>query len=41
MPWEAEIENLLKMDLSQEFYDKIFYSNGNALIRSLTGKEIN
>jgi hypothetical protein len=37
-PREEEIENLLKMDLSQEFYDKIFYDNGIALIRSLTGK---
>ena len=36
MPWEDEIHNLLKMDLSQEFYDKIFYDNGNALIRALT-----
>ena len=32
----AEIENLLDMDLSQEFYDKIFHDNGMALIRSLT-----
>ncbi len=38
MPWEDEIENLLKMGLSQEFYDNIFYNNGIALIRSLTGK---
>ena len=38
MPREEEIENLLKMNLSQEFYDKIFYDNGIALIRSLTGK---
>jgi predicted TIM-barrel fold metal-dependent hydrolase len=37
-PREDEIENLLKMDLSQEFYDKIFYYNGIALIHSLTGK---
>lgn len=36
-PWEAEVENLLKMNLSQEFYDKIFHDNGMALIRSLTG----
>ncbi|PKN18085.1 MAG: hypothetical protein CVU71_11225 [Deltaproteobacteria bacterium HGW-Deltaproteobacteria-6] len=35
-PREAEIENLLKMNLSQEFYDKIFHDNGMALIRSLT-----
>jgi hypothetical protein len=39
MPWEDEIENLLKMNLSQEFYDKIFYDNGMALIRSLAGKK--
>lgn len=38
MPWEEEIENLLKMGLSQEFYDKIFFDNGIALIHSLTGK---
>jgi|SRR5208283_1034561 len=38
MPREEEIENLLKMGLSREFYDKIFYDNGIALIRSLTGK---
>jgi hypothetical protein len=35
-PWEAEIENLLQMNLSQEFYDKVFHDNGMALIRSLT-----
>jgi predicted TIM-barrel fold metal-dependent hydrolase len=39
MPREDEIENLLKMNLSQEFYDKIFYDNGIALIRSLTEKK--
>ena len=38
-PREDEIDNLLKMDLSQEFYDKIFYYNGITLIRSLTGKK--
>ena len=38
MPREEEIENLLKMGLSQEFYDRVFYNNGMALIRSLTGK---
>jgi len=36
-PREEEIENLLKMGLSQEFYDKVFHDNGMALIRSLTG----
>jgi len=40
-PREAEIENLLKMDLSQDFYDKVFYDNGIALIRSLTEKSGN
>lgn len=35
-PWEAEIENLLKMNLSREFYDRVFFDNGAALIRSLT-----
>ena len=39
MPREDEIENLLKMNLSQEFYDSIFYNNGAALINSLTGKK--
>jgi hypothetical protein len=39
MPREEEIENLLKMDLSQEFYDNIFYDNGLALLRSLAGKK--
>jgi predicted TIM-barrel fold metal-dependent hydrolase len=38
-PREDEIDNLLKMELSQEFYDKIFYYNGITLIRSLTGKK--
>jgi predicted TIM-barrel fold metal-dependent hydrolase len=38
MPREEEIENILKMGLSQEFYDRIFYDNGTALIRSLTRK---
>jgi len=37
-PWEAEIENLLKMNLSPEFYDRIFYDNAAALIRSLTAQ---
>jgi hypothetical protein len=37
-PREAEIENLLKMDLSPEFYKRVFYDNGNTLIRSITGK---
>jgi hypothetical protein len=41
MPREDEIENLLKMNLSQEFYDNIFYNNGTALISSLTGKKEN
>jgi predicted TIM-barrel fold metal-dependent hydrolase len=35
-PWEAEIENLLKMNLSAEFYDRVFHDNGAALLRSLT-----
>jgi hypothetical protein len=39
MPREDEIKNLLKMNLSQEFYDNIFYNNGTALIGSLTGKK--
>jgi hypothetical protein len=39
-PREAEVENLMKMDLSQEFYDKIFHDNGLALIRSLQDKNI-
>ena len=38
MPREEEIENLLKMNLSQEFYDIVFYNNGIDLIRSLTRK---
>ena len=37
-PREAEIENLLKMGLSQDFYNKVFYDNGIKLIRSLTGE---
>jgi uncharacterized protein len=37
-PREAEIENLLKLNLSQEFYSKVFYENGNTLIRSITGE---
>ena len=40
-PREAEIENLLKKGLSQDFYDKVFYENGIALIRSLTEKSGN
>jgi uncharacterized protein len=35
-PREAEIDNLLKLNLSQDFYNKVFYDNGNALIRSIT-----
>ena len=35
-PLEDEIENLLKMDLTQDFYNKIFYNNGITLISSLT-----
>jgi len=38
MPREAEIENLLKMELSPELYNRVFYDNGNTLIRSITGK---
>lgn len=37
-PRESEIESLLEMGLSQDFYDKVFHDNGIALIRSLTGK---
>jgi predicted TIM-barrel fold metal-dependent hydrolase len=35
LPKEAEIEGLLGLNLSQEFYNSIFYDNGNALIHSL------
>jgi len=35
-PREAEIDNLLKLNLSQEFYDRVFYENGAVLIGSLT-----
>jgi hypothetical protein len=34
-PREAEVECLLGMNLSQEFYNKIFYDNGSELILSL------
>jgi hypothetical protein len=37
-PREVEINNLLKMDLSLEFYKRVFYDNGNTVIRSITGK---
>jgi len=37
-PREAEIENLLKMDLSRDFYNRVFYDNGKALIQSIIGK---
>jgi hypothetical protein len=37
-PREAEIDNLLKLNLSPDFYNKVFYDNGNTLIRSITGK---
>jgi predicted TIM-barrel fold metal-dependent hydrolase len=38
-PREAEIEGLLDYKLSQEFYEKIFYENGTALIRKHAGKK--
>jgi predicted TIM-barrel fold metal-dependent hydrolase len=37
-PREAEINNLLKLNLSPDFYNKVFHDNGNTLIRSITGK---
>jgi hypothetical protein len=39
-PREAEIEGLLEYKLSQEFYDKVFYENGAALIRTHARKNI-
>lgn len=37
-PREAEIQGLLGYGLSQEFYNKVFYENGAALIRAHAGK---
>jgi uncharacterized protein len=38
MPRESELETLMGYGLSQEFYDRVFYENGNALINSIIGK---
>jgi predicted TIM-barrel fold metal-dependent hydrolase len=35
LPREGEIENLLSFGLSQEFYDKVFYTNGMKLIKEI------
>lgn len=37
-PRESEIEGLMSYGLPQEFYDKVFYENGAALIRKHAGK---
>ncbi|HNV46637.1 MAG TPA: amidohydrolase family protein [Spirochaetota bacterium] len=36
MPREDEIEHLLGLGLSQEFYDAVFYNNGMRLIRGIS-----
>jgi predicted TIM-barrel fold metal-dependent hydrolase len=35
-PREVEIENLMDLRLSQEFYTKVFWENGLSLIREIT-----
>jgi predicted TIM-barrel fold metal-dependent hydrolase len=37
LPREGEIEGLLALDLSREFYDRVFRENGRQLIRSVCG----
>ena len=32
LPRQGEIDHLLSLDLSQEFYDRVFYANGMALL---------
>ncbi len=39
LPRESEIETLLQYNLSQEFYDKVFFYNGIGLINSLMNPE--
>ena len=36
-PYETEIETMQKLNLSDEFYKKIFYENGKNIINNLTG----
>jgi len=36
LPREDEIKGLLERDLSQDFYDSIFYSNGMSLLKELS-----
>jgi uncharacterized protein len=37
LPREGEIEGLLKLELSEEFYDKVFYANGIKLLSDSCG----
>jgi len=39
LPREDEIKGLLERDLSQDFYDSVFYSNGTSLIEKITATE--
>jgi len=38
-PREVEIEELARYGLSQEFYDRVFYDNGAAFIKTHSGKK--